>query len=148
MKREFTGKHMTAILVGGFAIVISVNMFMAYKATHDFGGVVVENSYVASQKYNEWLNQAEREKALGWEVSAVRDELGHLSVTAKGAPEGLTVIADLRRPLGSPEHREEVLISTGNGRFVSSTPIPAGRWLARVTVAAGSRKLRHEANIG
>ena len=77
MKREFTGKHMAAILVGGFAIVISVNMFMAYKATHDFGGVVVENSYVASQKYNEWLNQAEREKALGWEVSAVRDELGH-----------------------------------------------------------------------
>ena len=50
MTRKFTGWHMTAILVGFFAIVISVNLFMARAAIGSFGGVVVDNSYVASQR--------------------------------------------------------------------------------------------------
>ena len=40
MQRPFTGKHMAAILVGGFAIVIAVNFYMASLAVGGFGGVV------------------------------------------------------------------------------------------------------------
>ena len=38
MTRKFTGWHMSAILVGFFAIVISVNLFMARAAIGSFGG--------------------------------------------------------------------------------------------------------------
>ena len=64
MKREFTGKHSAAIIVSGFAIIIAVNLFMATLAVRGFGGVIVENSYVASQEFNDWLDAAEEQKAL------------------------------------------------------------------------------------
>lgn len=34
--REFTGKHMLALFVGGFGIIISVNFGMAYMAVSTF----------------------------------------------------------------------------------------------------------------
>ena len=49
MTKKFTGKHMATILVLGFGVVVAVNFTMASLATNGFSGVVVENSYVASQ---------------------------------------------------------------------------------------------------
>jgi len=56
----FTGKHFAVIIVAFFAVVIGVNLFMATQASATFGGVVVENSYVASQEFNKWLDEAEQ----------------------------------------------------------------------------------------
>jgi nitrogen fixation protein FixH len=53
--RTFTGWHMALILIGFFAVVVGVNLLMARFASSTFGGVVVENSYVASQQFNGWL---------------------------------------------------------------------------------------------
>ena len=69
MRGPFTGRHMALILVAGFGIVIAVNFLMAYLAARDFGGVVVENSYVASQNYNSWLKEADAQRQLGWEAT-------------------------------------------------------------------------------
>ena len=68
----FTGRHMTAILVAFFAVVIAVNFTMARFAMSTFGGKVVENSYVASQHYNVWLARAEanRERKTGHGVTS------------------------------------------------------------------------------
>ena len=63
--RKFTGWHMTGILVAFFGVVVSVNVFMAQAAISTFDGTVVDNSYVASQKFNGWLDKAEAQKALG-----------------------------------------------------------------------------------
>ena len=52
---RLTGRHVAAIFIGFFAIVIAVNMLMASYAIGGFGGTVVDNSYVASQKFNGWL---------------------------------------------------------------------------------------------
>ncbi|HET9398451.1 MAG TPA: FixH family protein [Sphingomicrobium sp.] len=68
MNGSFSGRHMTAILVAFFGVVIAVNFTMALFATRTFGGVVVENSYVASQKYNGWLDAARRQEQLGWAI--------------------------------------------------------------------------------
>ena len=61
---RFTGKHMAAVFIGGFGVVIAVNLVMASYAVGSFHGTVVENSYVASQNYNDWLRQAAASKAL------------------------------------------------------------------------------------
>ena len=63
MTRNFSGKHMAIILVSFFGVVIVVNLVMARLAVSTFGGVVVENSYVASQEFNRWLEEAEAEAA-------------------------------------------------------------------------------------
>ena len=52
---EFTGRHMAMILVTFFGIVIAVNITMARYASSTFGGLVVDNIYVASLNFNGWL---------------------------------------------------------------------------------------------
>jgi hypothetical protein len=56
--RPFTGRHMAMIMIAFFGVVIAVNVLMARFAVSTFGGVVVENSYVASQHFNRWLDEA------------------------------------------------------------------------------------------
>ena len=73
MKKRITGWHAAAGLVAFFGLVIAVNLTMAVYATTTFGGVVVDNSYVASQKYNGWLKAAERQRALGWTIVPTLD---------------------------------------------------------------------------
>ena len=51
--REFTGKHMLAIMIAFFGVVFAVNFTMVYFSRHSWTGLVVENSYVASQEFNE-----------------------------------------------------------------------------------------------
>ena len=58
--RELTGKHVLVITVGFFGVIIAVNLLMAYKAISTFPGLEVSNSYVASQKFNSYIEKAEQ----------------------------------------------------------------------------------------
>lgn len=66
--REFTGWHMLTAMLLFFATIIGVNVVMAYSAVSSFAGLVVDNSYVASQHFNEKLAAMRRQEALGWTV--------------------------------------------------------------------------------
>ena len=46
---EFTGYHMLGVLVLYFGTIITVNLVMARFAITTWTGLVVENTYVASQ---------------------------------------------------------------------------------------------------
>lgn len=65
--REITGRHVLIIFVSAFAVIIGVNLFLAYSAIRTFPGLEVKNSYVASQEFN--MRKAAQE-ALGWTVVA------------------------------------------------------------------------------
>ena len=85
MTREFTGWHMLGLMVGGFGIIIAVNLTLAWNAIATFPGLETRNSYVISQSF-----QADRaaQNALQWDVSAAIEE-GTLTVVvldADGAP--------------------------------------------------------------
>lgn len=136
MKNEFTGKHMAVIIVSGFGIIISVNLFMATLAVRGFGGVVVENSYVASQEFNGWLEAAKRQKALGWNAQMLLSENNHLLVKTTGIPDGVTIKAIARRPLGKPDTTPLSFIESTPDNFVSLKPLAAGRWIVRLTISA------------
>ncbi|HTO30565.1 MAG TPA: FixH family protein [Pararhizobium sp.] len=64
--KEFTGRHMLLIMVAFFGVIIAVNVTMARFAGSSFGGLVVENSYVASQEFNGKLEQGREQVALDW----------------------------------------------------------------------------------
>jgi len=135
-ERTFTGWHMTAIMVTFFAIVFAVNFFMAHLASSTFSGLVVENSYDASQSFNGWLGDAAREKALGWDATATRLADGRVAVRI--APDGKTAVpatatlsAEAKRPLGLPDDRNLGFVRAADGSYVSTAPLAAGRWKLR-----------------
>jgi len=147
MQRAFTGRHMAAIMVAFFGVVIVVNLLNARLASSTFGGEVVENSYVASQDFNRWLAEAKTEKALGWdEVTTWRPD-GRLVVAVKGAPAGVALAAFARHPLGRLPDRALTFDRIGRDRFLSRQPLPDGRWSLRLTLAADGHIWRREEHL-
>jgi nitrogen fixation protein FixH len=69
MTREFTGRDMLFLMIAFFAVVISVNMAMAVIASGSWSGLVVKNSYVASQQFNEKTAELERSAAMNVHAS-------------------------------------------------------------------------------
>ncbi|WP_299196605.1 FixH family protein [uncultured Erythrobacter sp.] len=145
--KPFTGKHMAAILVGGFGIVVCVNFYMASLAVSGFHGTVVDNSYVASQQFNDWLEEAEAAEALGWTVETTRDEEGHVLVSTEAVPQGARVMAELRRPIGPREYASLSFTPLGAGRYRSSEPVAAGRWTMRLFIEAGGQHWAQESEL-
>jgi nitrogen fixation protein FixH len=144
----FTGRHAAAILVAFFGVVIAVNFAMARLASSTFGGVVVENSYVASQNFNGWLDEARREKALGWSAEAARLSDGRLILRLTGAPDsGVAVTALARHPLDRAPDQALRLTRQTDGRFVSDQALPAGRWRLRIEALAGQQHWRTELDV-
>ncbi|HEU0223277.1 MAG TPA: FixH family protein, partial [Paracoccaceae bacterium] len=47
-----TGRLVLAVALGAFGIVIAVNLVLVFAATRTFPGLVVPNSYVASQDFD------------------------------------------------------------------------------------------------
>lgn len=148
MTRTFTGRHFAAIMVGGFGIVMAVNFTMAHYATSGFSGVVVENSYVASQKFNGWMDEARAQQRLGWHGALSRDAQGRLVLDAPGIPDGAQVTAELRRPIGQRETAALTLQADSAGRFVSPQALTPGRWIARVAITAEGQTVRFESEVG
>ncbi len=139
MTKRFTGRHATAILVGFFGVVIAVNLLMASYATGTFGGVVVENSYVASQEYNRWLDAAEKQKELGWKIVPGVD--AGRRVTVQVSVEGATVRGFAGHPLGrAPD--VPLMFEKRGGTFTSRQPLPAGRWKVHLLVKRGNDEAR------
>ncbi len=147
MKRAFDGRHMSAILVAGFAVVVAVNIGAAVIAKRTFGGIVVENSYVASQDFNGWLDEAAHERSLGWQVEPSREPDGRVRLALTGVPEGARIEAVARHPLGRLPDRPLHFSIAFENASVSREYLPAGRWTLRVTVRAEGQQFRSESAL-
>lgn len=144
---KFTGRHMAVIMIVFFAVVVAVNLLMARFASSTFGGVVVENSYVASQNYNRWLDKAAQERSFGWQVAAQRRADGRVALTMTGVPAGAAVIALARHPLGRMPDMRLTFAADAAGQMVSREVLPAGRWRLRIELGAGAQSWRSEQDV-
>ncbi len=139
MKKRITGWHAAAALIAFFGVVIAVNLTMAVYATSTFGGVVVENSYVASQKYNGWLKAAERQRQLGWTIVPTLDAGRHVMVHHDLGPVDTSGFA--RHPLGR-EPDVPLSFTAVDGGLISKEQLPAGRWKIHLLVRKGADEAR------
>lgn len=150
-QKTFTGRHMAAILIAFFGVVIIVNLIMARFALSTFGGTVVDNSYVASQHYNEWLQRAETQEGLGWDMALRVDADRHalLSVRKDGkALEGLTVTATLAHPLGRAEPRAVRFVPRADGGALRSVEaLPPGRWRIDLSIRHAADEARYRVDV-
>ena len=144
MNSPLTGKRMTGIFVLFFGVVIAVNVVMAYYASSTFVGIVVENSYVASQEFNRWLDEAAAEKALGWSATVERRGDGRIAATVHGPGPGAVLGGSAWHPLGKLADRELHFMAQGQGRFISTEALPEGRWTLRLDLRDGTKHWRTE----
>lgn len=145
--RRFTGWHMLATMVAFFGVIMAVNFTMARVAVSSFGGVVVDNSYVASQEFNDWLDQAEAQAELGWEVTSQWREDGRVVVTAANVPEPAEVTAMARHPLGRMPDVSLAFERMEDGSYLSAEALPEGRWTLRLNLQSGDQQWRREDDL-
>ena len=133
--KPLTGRKVFAITASAFAVIIGVNLFMAWNAIRTFPGLEVKNSYVASQSFD--VDRA-AQQALGWKAATWLDgdELV-LSLTAKnGLPAS---VVDVRAILGRPTHVQDDTSPNfvrAGGVYRAKVNLGAGNWALRVIATA------------
>lgn len=134
---ELTGKHVLAIVVSAFAVIIGVNLFMAYSAVGTFPGLETKNSYVASQQFDT-LRAAQ--EALGWDVKAEID--GEQLVVdirdADGQPvEVLRIGGIFGRATHVKDDQEPAFSQSSTGAYVATVgDLDGGYWNFRMEATA------------
>lgn len=143
----FTGWHMLLVMVLFFGTIISVNMFMAWNAVRTWSGLVVPNTYVASQQFNGKVEEAKRLAASGIEGDLVIKDgrITYHVVDAKGA----AIVADdikatFKRPVDEREDFTLDLAPAGEGRFIADRDVPAGQWVIDISTMHGGTKVFHQ----
>jgi nitrogen fixation protein FixH len=124
------------LFVGGMALVVVVNGVMAYFALSTFTGVTVAKSYERGRGYNQVLEEAARQQALGWQAELAL-AAGRLSVRVadrEGLPVAGRLDGVLLRPLEGTT-RPLDLVATAPGRWTAEAPsLAPGQWEARLVL--------------
>jgi nitrogen fixation protein FixH len=146
--REFTGRHMLLLAVAFFGVIIAVNALMAVVAFTSWTGLAVDNSYVASQQYEDKRLAHEAQRAAGWQPSfTYAPGAARLIVTdGTGEPVDLGPVSLLvNRPVGGHDDQRLTLARSPDGSYVGPLTLPEGVWdvLLTATTAAGPFEL-HE----
>ncbi len=138
-EHPLTGWHVLVMVALFFAIVIGVNITLAIFATGTFPGLVVKNSYVASQNYNAVLAEAraQSEKVTGAQLTANTGVLEFRLADASGAFwRNLDVTAFAGRPASDRDDRAIAFTQTGEA-YRADAALPAGRWIVEVEARNG-----------
>lgn len=135
-RNEFTGWHMAVVMGLFFGTIIAVNVTLAVFAGSSWSGLVVKNTYVASQKFNEETARRAAEAALGWRAVPTYAE-GRFDLALAG-PDGdpirhAVVTATLGRPATEVEDRALQLLPAGDG-YSAPVELASGIWQAELAV--------------
>lgn len=129
--RPFTGRHMLFIMLGFFATVLAANMTMVYFASHSWTGLVVKNSYVASQEFNETTGKMLADAAVDVHPGLVYQN-GIVRVTLQTRAGDAVAAGNVRLALGRPSNESEdrliELAGVGEGRFEAARTFGPGQW--------------------
>jgi len=135
---EFTGRHMWMLIGGFFGVVISVNIGMAVLSSTSWTGLVVDNSYVASQQFETRRVARETQLAAGWTSTLTyADGTITLRVTqAAGKPVDLAeVTLKVTRPVGGHDDQSLPLVQAADGSYSARLALDTGLWDAHVVAA-------------
>lgn len=135
--KEFTGYHMLGVLFLFFGTIISVNLTLAYFANSTWTGLVVENSYVESQRFNEVTAEKRRQAALGWTADLTYED-GVFSVDLKDknsqAIRDAIVSAKIGHPVQNRDDQTVTLLAKGGAHYAADVALSPGIWDAELTV--------------
>ena len=131
----FTGWHMLVLMLLFYGVIISVNMTMAYFATSSWSGLLVKNTYVESQRFDEEVALEREMQQRGWqtELTLATDAVSYRIVDAQGQPViADTVTVTLKRPVGIKQDEQVTLSHSGEGHYTADVTLEPGQWIAKV----------------
>lgn len=142
--KPLTGRHMLVMFVAFFGVVFAVNMLMATVAIRSWTGLVVENSYVASQQFNN--DVAELKKSAELSIThRLHIERGKLLLSlqdADGKPvDAENVQIQFERPFGMTREQNLVATRTAPGQYEASANMVAGIWNGQLSAQLSGDKL-------
>lgn len=132
---QMTGRKVLIIAVSSFGVILAANLTLAFNAVSTFPGLEVDNSFVASQNFNEELAE---QLALGWDVKATHRD-GELALAITD-PDGTPVrVAHLQAVLGAATHVRDDLVPDfrfSDGAYRAPVQIGPGNWNIRLHAVA------------
>lgn len=139
----FTGRRATAIIMAFFGVIIAVNALMVTLAVKNFGGLVVGNSYVASQTFDEDIAAARSQAIRGWTLDLSAGS-GAVALQARdrdgNALTGLGIALTFDRPTHERSTVSLELAESGPGIYSAGAVLEPGRWIATVETADGQTR--------
>lgn len=134
----FTGWHMLGVMVLFFGTIITVNATMAYFAGSSWSGLIVKNTYVASQQFDTDVARVEAMKARGW-TSAIEVDTQTVRYTLANAL-GTPIAADrvtvaFSRPVREDQDRLIELQAREDGSYAAGHGLASGQWLVKATAS-------------
>ena len=134
-EKPLTGRHVFAIFLIAFGTIVSVNIFMAYSAVKTFPGVEVENSYIASQTFDQRkFDQID----LGW-VTHASYENGRLEFSIRDQDGNAIHAGEVDAVIGRPttdRNDERVDFVIRQGVYTASIPLDAGIWMLKINAVS------------
>jgi len=133
---EFTGRHMWLLALSFFGVIIAVNVVMATFAIRSWTGLTVENSYVASQEFEEKRIAHEKQRAAGWRATLSYLPGAARLVIVDGGERPIDlgdVSVKFNRPVGGHDDQSLELKRNGKGAYEATVDLPSGLWEATVT---------------
>lgn len=138
---QITGRMVLIGFLCFFGAITLVNLTMAWFASNSWSGLVVRNSYVASQEFNTNTEHANQQAARGWHHDLTyQDGILRLSLTDKeGQPLTLTTAeVVLGRPSSEQyDHLVSLTLRDDNSYGIDHT-LSAGQWQAKVNATTDS----------
>jgi nitrogen fixation protein FixH len=140
MMAELTGKHVLAITVSAFTVIIGVNVLLAVKAVSTFPGLEVDNSYVASQDFN--ARKAAQE-ALGWTMTPGYEN-GRMTLAFLDHAGQPVAVHDLQVLVGrTTEAKDDTFPAfvRDGAVYAAEVPLHKGKWMVKVTATSADGTL-------
>lgn len=137
---EFTGRHMLVIMLAFFGVIIAVNLTMATYANTSWSGLIVRNSYVASQHFNAQAKAARAQAALGWTGTMSYEAGTFRYALADAAGKPLAVGASeafFRRPVDDRHDQTIALTPERSGTLAAPVLLKDGLWIVEIEAEAG-----------
>jgi nitrogen fixation protein FixH len=138
--RPFTGRHLLFIMLAFFGTIIAVNVTMATFAARSWTGLVVKNSYVASQEFNGKAKAAREQAELGWtpKLDIGSGQLRFALEDAKGRAVALKGgSATLYHPVSGLRDTHLDLLPDGSGAVTADISLDNGGWIVEIAADAG-----------
>lgn len=138
---EIRGRHVFYAMAGFFGVVFLVNGVMVYFAITSWTGLETDNAYVRGLEYNQVLESASAQDALGWDVQFDVASQGmraaainaRLAGTDASPLQGLRVEVEIRRPATDSQDQTLALSETAPGLYSGELNLPfAGNWDMRL----------------
>jgi nitrogen fixation protein FixH len=138
---RITGKHVLAICLGFFGVMLAVNMMFVFLAVSTFNGGEGGKAYQTGLDYNQTIAAARAQEQLGWSHKIEAATAGRITVLvtdrAGGPVRALSLSGDIGRPAADKFTRPLAFQEVRPGAYAAEAgALNDGNWVVSLAARA------------